>query len=114
MILARRKKDHWNSIVAGAASWGLFHMHLGARTAAASALLGAAASVVAQGIGWAAGRSDTRCASDPPTRTKNPDLLAPATTSSQGSSGALSCLTRSAMAPSSPSITSNKVRFQLI
>lgn len=108
MALARRKDDPLNSIVAGAISWGLVQMPLGARTAAVFALFGAAVRVVFEGVDWAAGRSDTRCASDPTTRTNSPGLLPPAITPSQGSSGGLSWLTRSAIAPS-PSITSNKV-----
>ncbi|CAO2206726.1 unnamed protein product [Urochloa humidicola] len=42
MVHARRRDDLWNSVAAGAAASGLLHVPLGGRTAAVSALLGAA------------------------------------------------------------------------
>ncbi|KAF8697468.1 hypothetical protein HU200_036070 [Digitaria exilis] len=102
MALARQKDDPWNSIVAGATSMGLFHMHLGARTAAVSALIGATVSVALEGFRWVSD-DHARYASDAPTPTKNSGLFALATTPSHGSSGAQSWL----RSPST-SITGNK------
>ena len=39
--LARQREDHWNSILAGTASYGLLNVHRGASAAALSALFGA-------------------------------------------------------------------------
>lgn len=41
MSLARQREDHWNSILAGTASYGLLNVHRGASAAALSALYGA-------------------------------------------------------------------------
>lgn len=84
MALARQRDDPWNSIVACAASLGLFNVRSGGRAAAWNALYGAAVATVFEAADWVAGEWDTRFASHPsPTRT-NPAVtrVAPATSTS--------------------------------
>ncbi|XP_062213721.1 mitochondrial import inner membrane translocase subunit TIM17-3-like [Phragmites australis] len=50
MSLARRKEDPWNSVAAGAATWGLLDARLGARAAARSVILGATVVALFQGV----------------------------------------------------------------